>query len=80
MKFVAMAAAQWDKINSQTGEARLDNLRKLIKTGEAMPTNVRWSRDRNQKATKDNLAAVDELERSKKAVKFDTDNRCICIW
>lgn len=71
MKFVAMAAAQWDKINSQTGEARLDILRKLIKTGEAIPTVD--GVEIVIKNTKDNLAAVDELERSKKAVKFDTD-------
>ena len=71
MKFVAMAAAQWDKINSQTGEARLDILRRLIKTGEAMPTVD--GVEIVIKNTKDNLAAVDELERSKKAVKFDTD-------
>lgn len=71
MNFVAMPPAQWVKINSQTGENRLDILRRLIKTGEAMPTVD--GQEVVIKNTKENLAAVDEIERSRKSVKFDTD-------
>jgi len=71
MKFVAMTAAQWEKINSQTGEQRLDILRRIIKNGEAIPTIN--GIEVIIKNTKENLDAVDELQRSKKAVKFDTD-------
>ena len=71
MQFVPMTAAQWSKVNSQTGEQRLSILRKLIKTGQAMPTVD--GVEVIVKNTPTNTAAVDELERTNKAVKFETD-------
>ena len=38
MSYVPMPPGQWVKVNSQTGEPRLDILRRLIKTGEKVPT------------------------------------------
>ncbi len=37
-KFVAMPPGEFAKLNSQTGEQRIDILRRLMKNGEAMPT------------------------------------------
>jgi len=70
MKFVAMPPGEFAKLNSQTGEKRIDILRRLMKTGEAMPTVD--GVEIVVKNTPENKEAIDRLEKEKKAQKLDT--------
>ena len=71
MGYRPMPAKEWSKINSQTGEPRLDILRRLMKTGEAMPT-IDGS-EIVVKNTPENVEAVKRLETVGKAVKLQTN-------
>lgn len=66
--YVKMTPAQWSKPNSQTNEPRLDILRKIIKNGDKIPLNTGAEVVINN--TNDNLAAVDNLEKTLKPVKL----------
>lgn len=71
MSYVSMPPGQWVKVNSQTGEPRLDILRRLIKTGEKVPTV-----DGTEIVilnNPDNIQAVLKLEREKKPQTLSTD-------
>ena len=70
VEFVAMPPGEFAKFNSQTGEKRIDILRRIMKDGEAIPTV-----DGTEiiiKNTPENKAAIDRLENEKKAQKLDT--------
>jgi hypothetical protein len=69
-KFVAMPPGEFAKLNSQTGEKRIDILRRLMKNGEAMPTVD--GVEIVIKNTPENKEAIDRLEKEKKAQKLDT--------
>lgn len=69
-KFVAMTPGEFAKLNSQTGEKRIDILRRLMKNGEAMPTVD--GAEIVIKNTPENKAAIDRLENEKKPQKLDT--------
>lgn len=71
MNFRPMPAKEWEKVNSQTGEARLDILRKLMKSGEALPTVD--GTEIIVKNTPENVAAIKTLEDEGKAVKLQTN-------
>ena len=71
MSYVPMPPGQWVKVNSQTGEPRLDILRRLIKTGEKVPTV-----DGTEIVilnNPDNIQAVLKLEKDKKPQTLSTD-------
>tara|TARA_B100000575_G_scaffold94606_1_gene75404 strand:- start:1558 stop:2913 length:1356 start_codon:yes stop_codon:yes gene_type:complete len=71
MNFGAMAPGEWAKINSQTKVGRIDILKQIIKSGEALPkTDGVEVVIRN---TPENRAAVDRLEKEKKTQEFITN-------
>lgn len=71
MKFVKMTPGEFAKVNSQTNEPRIDILRRLMKSGEALPTID--GVEIKVKNTPENAAAIDRLENEKKPQKLDTD-------
>lgn len=71
MNFRPMPAKEWEKINSQTGEPRLDILRRLMKSGEALPTVD--GVEIVVRNTPANIEAIKKLESEGKAVKLETD-------
>jgi len=71
MSFVAMPPGQWDKVNSQTGEPRIDILKRIVKSGEKLPrTDGVEIKILN---TPDNMEAILRLEKEKKPQKLETD-------
>ena len=75
MGFSAMAPGEWAKINSQTKEPRIDILRKIMKSGEALPKVD--GKEIIVKNTPENRAAVDRLEKEKKTQEFETNKGII---
>lgn len=71
MNFRPMPAKEWEKVNSQTGEPRLDILLRLMKSGEAMPTVD--GVEVVVRNTPENIEAVKRLKGEGKAVKLETD-------
>ena len=71
MKLVKMTPGEFSKVNSQTGESRIDFLKRLMKSGEAIPTID--GVEIKVKNTPENAAAIDRLEKEKKPQKLDTD-------
>ena len=67
MKLSAMPPGEWAKINSNTKVDRIDILRLLMKSGEAMPKTD--GTEVVVKNTPENRAAVDRLEKEKKTQK-----------
>lgn len=71
MSFVAMPPGEWAKVNSQTGEPRIDILRRIVKSGEKIPRvdgiEVKILN------TPDNMESILRLEKEKKPQKLETD-------
>ena len=71
MNFVAMPAAQWAKVNSQTKEPRIDILRRIMKNGESIPT-IDGTEIKIKNNT-ENKEAIDRLEKENKGQTLQTD-------
>ena len=70
LSYLRMTPKEWEKDNSQTGEARLDILRKIMKSNTPVPTNA--GKEIKIPNSKENLSALDLLIKNKKPVKFST--------
>ena len=75
MKLSAMPPGEWAKINSNTKVDRIDILRLLMKSGEAMPKTD--GTEVVVKNTPENRAAVDRLEKEKKTQDLETNKGTI---
>ena len=75
MKLSAMPPGEWAKPNSNTKQSRIDILRLLMKSGEAMPKTD--GTEVIVKNTPENKAAVDKLENEKKTQDLQTNKGTI---
>jgi len=75
MKLSAMPPGEWAKPNSNTKQSRIDILRSLMKSGEAMPKTD--GTEVIVKNTPENKTAVDKLENEKKTQDLETNKGTI---